>query len=127
MLKFDTTISLINFFQENRFEREGKISLELRHPRIVQLLGVVRESDNDLFGLIFEFMECGALESYLHQNQLSDSQLLSIANDVALALNYLHNLSIAHLDIKSSNILLDSSFRAKIGDLGFAQKNDCER
>lgn len=80
--------------------------------------------------LVYEFVENGSLHSWLHENKgerLSWKTRLRIAIDVANGLLYIHDHTrprVVHKDIKSSNILLDSSMRAKIANFGLA-KSGC--
>jgi serine/threonine protein kinase len=115
---------------KERFEAEGHLMLRLRHPHIIQLLGVcpmegtTQSTESPL--LVFEYLESGSLSHYIHevtQAPLDHATLFSVGRDIALALNYLHNrkLPIVHLDVKSANVLLDAYLRAKIADLGLAQ------
>ncbi|KAL5216306.1 hypothetical protein ABZP36_007707 [Zizania latifolia] len=76
--------------------------------------------------LVYEYMANGSLKDHLHssgRNALSWQSRLQIAMDVANALEYLHffcNPPLCHRDIKSSNILLDENFVAKVADFGLA-------
>ena len=114
---------------KERFEAEGHLMLRLRHPHIIQLLGVCPMECNPTTEsplLIFEYLESGSLSHYIHevtQAPLDHATLFSVGRDVALALNYLHNrkVPIVHLDVKSANVLLDAYLRAKLADLGLAQ------
>lgn len=80
--------------------------------------------------LVYEYVENGSLNSWLHgerKGQLNWKTRLRIAIDVANGLQYIHEHTrpqVVHKDIKSSNILLDSSMRAKIANFGLA-KSGC--
>ena len=114
---------------KERFEAEGHLMLRLRHPHIIQLLGVCPMESSEATEsplLVFEYLESGSLSHYIHdvtQAPLDHATLFSVGRDIVLALNYLHNrkLPIVHLDVKSANVLLDAYLRAKIADLGLAQ------
>ena len=110
----------------------------LKHRNLVKTLTVCSSIDfqgNDFKALVYEFMENGNLEEWLHFSQrintrrehhrgLNFIQRVNIAIDVASALDYLHNDGpepIAHRDIKPSNILLDGLMVAHVGDFGLAK------
>lgn len=77
--------------------------------------------------LVYEYVENGSLSSWLHDkksNKLSWKARLRIGIDVANGLQYIHEHTrprVVHKDIKSSNILLDSTMRAKIANFGLAK------
>lgn len=116
---------------EKQFLAEVEILGSIRHANIVKLLGYISSSESKL--LIYEYMEHGSLYEWLHQKDDPTStarQLLnwptrmSIAIDAARGLCYMHqgcSPPIAHRDVKSSNILLDPEFKAKIADFGLAR------
>ena len=54
---------------------------------------------------------------------MDHAEYYSVAHDIALGMNYLHQHKpqVLHLDLKSMNVLLDSSGRAKIADFGFSK------
>lgn len=84
--------------------------------------------------LVYEYMPNGTLSDYLHeQNEdfpLTWAMHLRIATEAARALSYLHlaaAIPIYHRDIKSTNILLDEKFRAKIADFGNSKCMDIDQ
>uniref|UniRef100_A0ACD5Z9C3 Uncharacterized protein n=1 Tax=Avena sativa TaxID=4498 RepID=A0ACD5Z9C3_AVESA len=110
---------------EKEFENELDLLQRIRHSNIVSLVGFCIHEENRF--IVYELMENGSLETQLHGP--SDGSALSwhirmkIALDTARGLEYLHehcNPPIIHRDLKSSNILLDSDFNAKISDFGLA-------
>lgn len=125
-------------FREFRAEMEtlGK----LRHGNIVKIFGYCASGLDRV--LIYEFVENGSLDQWLHDTSRNDDvdgskQLNSlcplswetrakIVRGVANGLAYLHGLEkpIIHRDIKSSNVLLDSDFEAHISDFGLARRID---
>ncbi|KAH9657450.1 hypothetical protein KPL70_023087 [Citrus sinensis] len=106
------------------YASEVKIISRLRHRNLVQLLGWCHEKKELL--LVYEFMPNGSLDSHLFkENSLLTWEFrYKIAQDLASGLLYLQEeweQCVVHRDIKSSNIMLDSNFNAKIGDFGLAR------
>ncbi|KAE9451497.1 hypothetical protein C3L33_16605, partial [Rhododendron williamsianum] len=119
-------------FQEKEIAFESEIAFlsRLHHKHLVQLVGYCEERDERL--LVYEFMKNGALYDHLHSptNTEKSSSLLNswkmrikIALDASHGIEYLHNYAvppIIHRDIKSSNILLDSDWVARVSDFGLS-------
>eukprot|EP01103_Thecamoeba_quadrilineata_P014223 TRINITY_DN417_c0_g1_i3.p1 TRINITY_DN417_c0_g1~~TRINITY_DN417_c0_g1_i3.p1 ORF type:complete len:233 (-),score=24.91 TRINITY_DN417_c0_g1_i3:557-1255(-) len=101
--------------QHRDFVKEIQLLSMLRHPNIVQFLGAVTIPPNPF--LVTEFMSKGSLHSILHESSFSVSwkRLKDIAIDSAKGMNYLHTNTpiIIHRDLKSHNILVDETWRAK--------------
>ncbi|KAM3306179.1 hypothetical protein P3S67_013049 [Capsicum chacoense] len=108
---------------------EVKVISPLRHRNLVQLIGWCH--DQGEFLLVYEFMPNGSLDFHLFgkRNPLSWAMKYKIALGLASALLYLHEeweQCVIRRDIKSSNIMLDSSFNVKLGDFGLARLMDHE-
>ncbi|KAF8032058.1 hypothetical protein BT93_D1078 [Corymbia citriodora subsp. variegata] len=106
------------------YAAEVKTIRHLRHKNLVELIGWCHERNK--FLLVYEFMSNGSLDSHLFKERtpLTWEKRYNIAQGIALGLKYLHEdlkLCVVHRDIKSSNILLDAQFEAKLGDFGLAR------
>ncbi|CAH9146005.1 unnamed protein product [Cuscuta epithymum] len=107
---------------EEDFCREIELLARLHHRHLVNLRGFCVEKHQRF--LMYEFMANGNLNEHLHcpeKTPLDWCTRIQIAIDVANALEYLHfycNPPLCHRDIKSSNILLDENFVAKVADFG---------
>ncbi|XP_006369692.3 LOW QUALITY PROTEIN: L-type lectin-domain containing receptor kinase IX.1 [Populus trichocarpa] len=109
------------------YAAEVKIISRLRHRNLVQLIGWCHERKELL--LVYEFMSHGSLDSHLFKETslLTWELRYKIVQGLASGLLYLHEeweQCVVHRDIKSSNIMLDSEFNAKLGDFGLARLVD---
>lgn len=107
------------------FENEVNLLSKMQHPNIISLLGYSINCETRF--LVYELMQNGSLETQLHGpsrgSALTWHMRMKIALDTARGLEYLHehcNPSVIHRDLKSSNILLNANFNAKLSDFGLA-------
>lgn len=104
---------------------EVKMISSVNHPNLVRLLGCCIDRGEQI--LVYEFMPNGTLSQHLQKQRgpgLPWTFRLKIATETAKAIAYLHSAvdpPIYHRDIKSSNILLDDQFNAKIADFGLSR------
>ncbi|KAL7122531.1 hypothetical protein ACP275_01G050500 [Erythranthe tilingii] len=106
------------------FERELEILGSIKHKYLVNLRGYCNSPTSKL--LIYDFLSGGSLDEALHERgeQLDWEARLNIIMGAAKGLTYLHHdcsPRIIHRDIKSSNILLDANFDARVSDFGLAK------
>mmetsp|Transcript_63162 Transcript_63162/g.149669 ORF Transcript_63162/g.149669 Transcript_63162/m.149669 type:complete len:312 (+) Transcript_63162:184-1119(+) len=100
---------------DSAFIREAVCHKSLRHPCIVQLIGICVSPQC----VVTEFMARGSLFSVLRgKDHISWTTKHSIALDIVEGLTYIHNSAMYHRDLKSPNVLLTRGWRAKLGDFG---------
>ncbi|KAG6480464.1 receptor-like protein kinase HSL1 [Zingiber officinale] len=110
---------------DDSFEAEVATLGKIRHKNVVKLWCCCSHRDCKL--LVYEYMPNGSLGGLLHGSKggmLGWPTRYKIAVDAAEGLSYLHHYCvppIVHRDVKSSNILLDGEYRAKIADFGVAK------
>ena len=108
-----------------RFEQECEFLNTIRHPNVIQYLGMYRDSDTGLPVLLMELMD----DSLTHFLETATQSIpyhiqVNICHDIALALTFLHANGIIHRDLSSNNVLLISNVRAKVTDFGMAKFGD---
>ncbi|KAM1606504.1 hypothetical protein ACFX1Z_027203 [Malus domestica] len=132
VLEDKTQVAVKNLLNNRgQAEREFKVEVEaigrVRHKNLVRLLGFCAEGAHRM--LVYEYVNNGNLEQWLHGDVGPCSPLtweirMNIILGTAKGLTYLHEglePKVIHRDIKSSNILLDKHWNAKVSDFGLAK------
>ncbi|KAG1370019.1 putative Serine/threonine-protein kinase-like protein ACR4 [Cocos nucifera] len=111
--------------RETAFLSELALLSRVNHKNLVRLLGFCNQNGERV--LVYEFMANGTLHDHLHKLAVSPlaswAARLRVALDAARGIEYLHAYAvppIIHRDIKSSNILLDATWTAKVADFGLS-------
>jgi len=113
---------------DREFMAEMETIGKIKHRNLVPLLGYCKIGEERL--LVYEYMKWGSLESVLHDRSKGGCSRLDwaarkkIAIGSARGLAFLHHSCIPHIihrDMKSSNVLLDENFEARVSDFGMAR------
>ena len=115
---------IISEHNRQLFQREMNIAARLRHPHLVQFIGATLEGEP----VILTELMSTSLRDVLGRGGLREAQITTIGRHVALALNYMHQITpdpILHRDVSSANVLLnpaapEGAWVAKLSDYGSA-------
>ena len=106
-----------------RFEREARVSAQLKHPNIVTIYDVGQSEG--LSYLAMEFIDGVGLDKIIAQaGRLPVERVASIGAQVADALDFAHKNGVVHRDIKPANIMIETGDRVKVTDFGIAKATD---
>lgn len=112
------------------FQQEAAVLATLRHPNIIELLGLVTRSasEGEVVGLMTEYAPYGTLSAYIrHTRQvLPFSERIFLALQIARGMAFVHACDVVHFDLKPDNVLVQQSDDAfpllKVADLGLARR-----
>ncbi|XP_075110348.1 serine/threonine-protein kinase VIK-like isoform X5 [Nicotiana tabacum] len=108
---------------KNAFLKELALWQKLRHPNIVQFLGVLKQSDRLIF--LTEYLRNGSLYDQLRKKgRLDPLTAVAYALDIARGMNYLHQHkphAIIHRDLTPRNVLQDEAGHLKVTDFGLSK------
>ena len=111
-----------------KFEQECRLLSAIKHPHIVQYLGMYHDPESRLPVLLMELMD-QSLTRFLERSHdpLPYHTEVNLCHDIAMALSYIHSNGIVHRDLSSNNVLLIAGSRAKVTDFGTVKLYDLNR
>jgi serine/threonine protein kinase len=96
--------------------REAAVLRRVRHPAIVEVLGVFEDTANKTMLLQMSFFEHGTLQTWVDTEAPEWRAVRSVLLDIAGALEHLHAAGVVHCDVKPPNILVAPFFRGRLAD-----------
>lgn len=106
--------------RRERFRREARLAARLNHSSIVQIYDVLAEGEDEI--LVLEFVAGTTLKRMVESAPLPYGRAAALGRDIAEGLAEAHRQAIVHRDLKSENILVTATGRAKIADFGVAKR-----
>ncbi len=109
-----------------RFMREARIAASLEHPNLVNIYDAAQE--NGFLYMALRFMGGGDLTGQLkREGPLSEPRAIHMFTALLSALHYINTKKLVHLDIKPGNVLLDTDYSPRLGDLGLARQRSAAK
>ena len=102
----------------SQVEQECQIWRDLKHPNIVQFLGIVQDPWTNCPIILMELMEQNLTHFLRSSTDIPYHVQVNISNDIAQAMDYLHRKRMFHRDLTSNNILLNAHYQAKVTGFG---------
>ncbi|XP_069789837.1 testis-specific serine/threonine-protein kinase 1-like [Narcine bancroftii] len=109
-------------FQKKFLPRELEILALLRHRYVIRTYEIFETSDGKIY-IVMELGEQGDLLDFIKaRGALPEQMARTMFRQLALAVQYCHEMDVVHRDLKCENILLDKDFNIKLSDFGFSKR-----
>jgi len=107
--------------EKNRRNNLNEIAIlrYLKHPNIVSFINAYEKNDEEIW-MVMEYMDCGTIKEAISNFTFTEKYVGYITKQILHALEYIHSINIAHRDLKSANIMINSKAEVKLIDFGFA-------
>src|SRR5262247_3363943 len=103
----------------SRFRREAQVLASLNHPNIAQIYGL--EESGETRCIVMELVEGETLQERLKRARIPVEEALTIAKQIAEALEAAHEKGVIHRDLKPGNVMLTGDGKVKVLDFGLAR------
>lgn len=110
----------------SRFKREMRAVASLSHPNVISVFDHGILPDGRPY-FVMEYLPCPALDEYLSDRSLDETEILALARSMAEGLRHVHHQGVVHRDLKPGNVLVPGKGEAKIVDFGLAHVDDATR
>jgi len=108
-----------------RIAREAEFAMRIRHKNLISVYDVGEDPETGLCYIIMDYVPGGSVADRLERDgQMTMPEAVTIAAQVAMALDVAHRHGVIHRDIKPDNILFDADGTPKLADLGVAKFSD---
>ena len=108
---------------KEKFAREAKNLSKLKHPNIVNVMEFF-EANNTCY-YVMEYLSGGDLDSLIeHRGRLSEADTLRYTRQIAVALSFMHENKMLHLDLKPKNVMINADGNAILIDFGLSKQYD---
>ncbi|KAF2070357.1 hypothetical protein CYY_008328 [Polysphondylium violaceum] len=107
--------------EKNRRNNLNEIAIlrYLKHPNIVSFINAYEKNDEEIW-MVMEYMDCGTIKEAISNFTFTEKYVGYITKQILHALEYIHSINIAHRDLKSANIMINTKAEVKLIDFGFA-------
>jgi Tol biopolymer transport system component len=105
-----------------RFGREAQMLAALNHPNIAQIYGI--EETGDTRCIVMELVQGETLQERIKRGPVPLDEALTIAKEIAIALEAAHDKGVIHRDLKPGNVMLTGDGKIKVLDFGLAKAYD---
>lgn len=108
---------------KNKFVREAENLSKLEHPQIVKVLELIHANNTVYY--VMEYHAGGSLDEYISKlHNIPEDEALGFIKQIGVALSYMHDRKMLHLDLKPGNVMLDSGGKAVLIDFGLSKQYD---
>ena len=107
----------------NKFIKEARTISQLDHPNIIRILDIFKENNTAYY--VMDFIEGSSLDDIVNKRgALPEKEAVDYIKQVSSALDYIHQRSINHLDVKPANIMVRNDNKAILIDFGVSKQYD---